>query len=130
VSGAAGGVGLLSAQFALRAGARVIGTARPVHHQFLRSLGITPVTYGEGLTERLRDAAPTGFTAVLDSVGGDTIEVALALGAPPARINTIADASAAQKYGLGTVGGGAKSAAELSELAGWLASGELVLPVR
>ena len=40
VSAAAGGVGVLAAQIALRTGATVIGTASDANHAFLRELGI------------------------------------------------------------------------------------------
>lgn len=130
VSGAAGGVGLLSAQLARRTGATVIGTASETNHDFLRSLGIIPVLYGSGMLERLREAAPQGYTAMLDNVGGESIDAALALGIAPERINTIADQAAAAKHGLGSVGGGGKTSTELAELAHLVADGELVLPIR
>jgi NADPH:quinone reductase-like Zn-dependent oxidoreductase len=130
VSGVTGGVGLLSAQFARRAGATVIGTAREAHHDFLRSLGIIPVAYGEGLAEALTTVAPGGITAVLDSVGSSIVELALALGVPAGRINSVAIDDGAERYGISTVGGGKKTAAELAELARLAASGELVLPIR
>lgn len=130
VSGAAGGVGLLSAQFAKRTGATVVGTAGQANHDFLRTLGIVPVSYGAGMIDRLRDAAPQGYTAALDNVGGETIDVALELGVPPERINTIADQAAAKRHGLGAVGGGGKTSAELAELARLAADGDLVLPIR
>ncbi len=130
VSGASGGVGLLSAQFALRTGAKVVGSAGVAHHDFLAGLGIVPVAYGDGMLDRLREAAPQGFTAMLDTIGGESIEAGLALGIPPERINTIADSASAQTYGLNTVGGGGKTSAELEELAVELADGRLVLPVR
>ncbi|MHB1171341.1 MAG: NADP-dependent oxidoreductase [Lacisediminihabitans sp.] len=129
VSGAAGGVGLLSVQFARRAGATVIGTASEPHHEFLRSLGAIPVRYGPGLVERLRAVAGPGVTAVLDTVGKETIEAALELGAPPERINTIAYGEGADEYGIRTVGGGGKTPEELAELARLTASGELRLPI-
>lgn len=130
VSGAAGGVGLLSAQFAKRTGATVIGTASERNHDFLRSLGVVPVSYGPGMTDRLCAAAPQGYTAVLDNVGGETIDAALELGVAPERINTIADGDAAARHGLSSVGGGGKTSAELAELAQLAADGELVLPIR
>jgi NADPH:quinone reductase-like Zn-dependent oxidoreductase len=43
VHGAAGGVGSLSAQIGIAAGARVIGTASPRNHPYLRSIGVEPV---------------------------------------------------------------------------------------
>ena len=130
VSGVTGGVGLLSAQFARRAGATVIGAAREAHHEFLRGLGIIPVTYGQGLPEALKTVAPDGITAVLDSVGSPIVEAALALGVPAGRINSVAIDDGAERYGISTVGGGEKTAAELAELARLAASGELVLPIR
>ncbi|MEV0620724.1 zinc-binding dehydrogenase [Nonomuraea sp. NPDC050404] len=53
IHGVAGGVGLAAAQLALARGASVIGTASERHHDFLRDLGVHPVTYGEGLEGRL-----------------------------------------------------------------------------
>jgi NADPH:quinone reductase and related Zn-dependent oxidoreductases len=128
VTGATGGVGLLSAQLARRSGARVIGTAREAHHEFLSRLGIVPVAYGPGLAGRLREAAPHGITAVFDSVGAAMVELALELGVPASRINSVADGTGA--YGISTVGGGGKSAAALAELARLVDRGELVLPIR
>ena len=46
--GAAGGVGTVLVQLARERGARVIATARPDKHDYLRSLGAEPVAYGEG----------------------------------------------------------------------------------
>jgi len=124
VTAAAGGVGLLATQFALAAGAAVVGTASDKNHDFIRSLGAMPVAYGDGQIERLREAAPQGFTAMLDNAG----EVALGidLGIPLDRINSIVDFDTA---GIGTVGGGRKNAAELEKLAEAAASGAIVFPI-
>jgi NADPH:quinone reductase-like Zn-dependent oxidoreductase len=130
VSGVTGGVGLLSAQFARRAGATVIGMARAAHHEFLRGIGIIPVAYGDTLAESLDAVAPRGITAVLDSVGSRVVELSLARGVPASRINSVAVDDGAATYGISTVGGGGKTAAELAELARLAGSGELVLPVR
>jgi NADPH:quinone reductase-like Zn-dependent oxidoreductase len=129
VSGAAGGVGLLESQFAIRAGATVIGTASEANHPFLRGLGVIPVAYGPGLADRVRDAAPQGITAVLDNVGEETVTLGLELGVDPRRINTIVFSPGVEKYGITAVGGGGKTAAELAELAELAASGEIVLPI-
>lgn len=78
IHGAAGGVGGFGIQLALAAGARVIGTASERNHDYLRSLGAEPVTYGEGLAERVRALAPNGVDASVDFVGGvenSTLEV-------------------------------------------------------
>lgn len=130
VTAAAGGVGFLSAQFAKATGATVVGTASTSNHEVLRERGVIPVAYGEGELERLRAAAPNGFTAALDHIGGDAIVTALELGIPAERINTIADYDAAEKYGLLTVGGGKKNSEELAEFARMVNEGELIVPVR
>ncbi len=130
VTAAAGGVGFLAAQFARATGATVIGTASEAHHDRLSSIGITPVSYGSGELERLRAAAPDGYTAALDHVGGRAIDTALALGIPANRINTIADHEAAERYGLSSVGGGKKTSEELATFARMASEGDLIVPIR
>lgn len=129
VSAAAGGVGVLACQLALRAGATVIGSASESNHAFLRDLGVIPVRYGPTLVEELRDAAPGPLTAALDNHGRESVDAALAAGAPPGRINTIADYAAPGDYGVGFVGGSAAGTAELAQLAELIAAGEIVLPI-
>jgi NADPH:quinone reductase-like Zn-dependent oxidoreductase len=58
VHGAAGGVGHLAVQIAAARGASVIGTASESNHDYLRSLGVQPVAYGDGLADRVRALAP------------------------------------------------------------------------
>ncbi|MEX2985140.1 NADP-dependent oxidoreductase [Streptomyces sp. C36] len=90
VHAAAGGVGSMAVQLARHLGARVIGTASERNHDYLRSLGAEPVTYGEGLNERVRAMAPGGVDVVLDLVGGvvkDSAEVT----AEGARLISITD---------------------------------------
>lgn len=70
IHAASGGVGFLAAQLAVEIGAKVIGTASERNHEKLRAIGVTPVTYGDGLASRVREAAPDGVTAVADFVGG------------------------------------------------------------
>ncbi len=130
VTAAAGGVGIPTVQFAKATGATVIGTASQANHEFLRGLGVIPVAYGDGELERLRAAAPSGYTAALDNIGGDAIRTALALGIPASRVNTIADHGAVEELGVQGVGGGKKTAGELAEFARQAADGELVVPVR
>lgn len=130
VTAAAGGVGVMAVQFAKAAGATVVGTASEANHEFLRGLGVVPVSYGDGELDRLRAAAPGGYTAALDNIGGEAIRTALALGIPPERINTIADHSAVEELGVQGVGGGKKTAEELAEFARQAADGELVVPIR
>ncbi|WP_285113507.1 NADP-dependent oxidoreductase [Leifsonia sp. fls2-241-R2A-40a] len=129
VSAAAGGVGVIAAQLVVRSGATVIGTAGEENHEFLESLGIIPVTYGEGLAERVRDVLDDDHvTAVLDNHGADTIEAALELGVPIERVNSIA-VFGPDAHGARNVGGRAAGNDELAELADLLAENELVLPI-
>ncbi|CAH0205229.1 Narbonolide/10-deoxymethynolide synthase PikA2, modules 3 and 4 [Microbacterium oxydans] len=129
VSGAAGGVGIVTAQLAVRQGAQVHGTASQRNHAMLRRLGIRPIAYGPSLERELRAAAPQGFTAVLDTVGHGTVELALSLGVPPERINTIADYEARKNSAVAGVGGAAAGAGELAQIAQLIADGVIELPI-
>ncbi|GGR40274.1 NADP-dependent oxidoreductase [Streptomyces netropsis] len=91
VHAAAGGVGTMAVQLAKHLGARVIGTAGERNHDYLRSLGAEPVTYGDGLAGRVRALAPEGVDVVLDLVGGGTIHTSPEVTAPGARLISIAD---------------------------------------
>ena len=106
IHGAAGGVGVMAVQLAVGRGATVVGTASPEHHDFLRELGAVPVTYGAGLAERVRAAAPGGIAAALDLIGTDeAVDVSLELVADRARIATIAAFARGQQAGLKVLGG-------------------------
>lgn len=129
VSAAAGGVGTLYCQLARDRGATVIGTAGQRNHDFLRSLGVIPVLYGEGLADRVRAVAPDGITAVQDNFGRETIEAGLELGVPAARICSIADQAAVAELGVMSLGSYTRSAATLETLADDVATGKLALPV-
>ncbi|MBO0731930.1 MAG: NADP-dependent oxidoreductase, partial [Acidimicrobiaceae bacterium] len=80
VSAAAGGVGSITVQLARRAGADVIGIAGDGNAAWLKSVGVTPVSYGDGLADRLRAAAPNGIDAFIDCFGGGYVELAVSLG--------------------------------------------------
>lgn len=131
VAGAAGGVGVLAAQLARRAGARVIGTASEANHEALRELGIEPVAYGDGVADRIRALAPDGVDAFIDTHGAGNVDLALELGVDPRRIDTIIDFAAQSKGvktdGMSTVADPGHALAELAQL---LADGELVLPIK
>ncbi|TFB73240.1 NADP-dependent oxidoreductase [Cryobacterium glaciale] len=128
IGAAAGGVGVLACQLALRAGATVIGTASPVNHDFLRGLGVLPVAYGDGLVDRVRAITPS-VTAALDYNGAATIDAALELGVPGARINTIAARGHRAGAGITEVGGQVADLRDLQTLAELIAAGEIVLPI-
>jgi NADPH:quinone reductase-like Zn-dependent oxidoreductase len=126
ISAAAGGVGVIAAQLAVLRGATVIGTASEANHDFLRGLGVTPVAYGDGLVERLTDAAPQGFTAALDCHGPDSIDAALAVGVPLERINTIA---ARGHRGAQGVGNPQATMEQFAEIVRLVAEGRIVVPL-
>ncbi|WP_162236780.1 NADP-dependent oxidoreductase [Curtobacterium sp. Leaf261] len=86
ISAAAGGVGHLECQLAQIAGAQVIGTCSPRNHDYLRQIGIHPVTYGDGLEERIAEAAKgRPVTAFIDNHGGDNPALSESLGVPADR---------------------------------------------
>ncbi|MET7669754.1 NADP-dependent oxidoreductase [Micromonospora luteifusca] len=94
VHGAAGAVGSVAVQFAAARGTVVIGTASERNHDFLRSLGAVPTTYGPGLPDRIRGLAPGGVDAVFDCAGGALPDL-IAIAGDAARVVTIADFGAA-----------------------------------
>ena len=129
VAGAAGGVGSVAVQLASLAGATVIGLASPANHEWLAGKGVIPVTYGDGVADRIRHAAPT-VDAFIDTQGGDYVQLALELGVSPARIDTIANFSAVAEYGVKGDGNSAgASAGTLAQLAGLIAAGQLEVPI-
>nr|WP_314144727.1 NADP-dependent oxidoreductase [uncultured Rhodococcus sp.] len=106
VHGAAGGVGSVAAQLAKERGATVIGTARAQNHEALRSYGVEPVEYGDGLIDRVRAAAPNGVDAAIDTVGTDeAVDVSLEFLTDRARLVTTAAFERASSDGFLTVGG-------------------------
>ncbi|MEU7784771.1 NADP-dependent oxidoreductase [Amycolatopsis sp. NPDC049159] len=130
VSGAAGGVGSLAVQLAKLAGAEVIGLAGEANHEWLRELGVVPVSYGDGVLGRIKEAAPDGVHAFVDTFGSGYVELALHLGIHPGRIDTIIDFEAAAKYNVKTDGNAAGASADiLRELGLLLDKGLLTLPV-
>jgi NADPH:quinone reductase-like Zn-dependent oxidoreductase len=127
VSGAAGGVGSITVQLARQAGAEVIGIAGQANRDWLTTHGIKPVTYGDDLANRLREAAIDAF---IDTYGQGYVKIAIELGVAPDRINTIIDFAAAKQYGVKTDGSqAALNAAVLAELARLIAAGELEVPI-
>ena len=130
VSGAAGGVGSIAVQLAKIAGATVIGLASEANHPWLSSHGVVPVSYGDGVADRIRAASGGRVDAFLDTQGGGYVELALELGVRPERIDTIADFTAKEKYGVkidgNAVGGNARV---LAELAGLIEQGRLEIPI-
>ncbi|RSM44192.1 NADP-dependent oxidoreductase [Amycolatopsis balhimycina DSM 5908] len=116
VHGAAGPVGAFGVQLAVARGVTVLGTASPRNHDYLRSLGAYPVTYGDGLADRVRALAPHGIDAVFDAAGQDALDVSIELRGSTDRIVTITDLRA---FDLGIVfsGESRRFGAQLAEYA-------------
>ncbi len=129
VAGAAGGVGSIAVQLARLAGAAVIGLASEANHEWLAGHGVVPVSYGDGVGDRIRQASGH-VDAFIDTYGADYVQLALELGVEPPRIDTIANFTAVQEYGVKAEGNAAgASAATLAELAGLIAAGKLEVPI-
>ncbi|MFC8083707.1 NADP-dependent oxidoreductase [Streptomyces sp. NPDC057340] len=127
IHGAAGGVGTLGVQIAVGRGARVIGTASQRNHDYLRGLGATPITYGPGLADRVRELAPEGVDAALDFFGGEAVAVSRKVLKDPARVASVADVTAPEQGGQ--LVWARANADELTEVAGLAESGRLSVPV-
>lgn len=118
VHAGSGAVGQAAVQFAVAWGATVIATASPARHEQLRELGAIPVAYGDGLLERVREAAPAGVTVALDCAGTDeAIETSLALVADRDRIATIVRGPDAAAFGIRAFSGGSPTPLTDQELA-------------
>jgi NADPH:quinone reductase-like Zn-dependent oxidoreductase len=128
IGGAAGGVGVFAVQLAKLAGARVLGTGSAGTFEFLRQLGAEPVTYGAGLSDRVRALAPEGVTAAADLFGTETAETALALGVAPERIATIA-AGPNPPGGVRATGGTDAGPQALERITDAILAGQIVVPI-
>ncbi len=137
VHGGAGGVGSLVVQLARLRGARVIATASPANHDAVHTLGAEPVAYGAGLEQRVRELAPDGVDAAIDTAGGaEATATSLALVADRSRITTIVDFGGAQEHGFKALGfgpggdpGPAVRARGRREIVPLLADGSLQIPI-
>lgn len=107
IHGGSGSVGRAAIQLARRMGATVVATASPANHDRLRELGAIPVSYGPGLLDRLRDAAPDGFDRILDAIGTEeALETSFALVDDRSRIGTIVVGPRAAELGILAWAGG------------------------
>jgi NADPH:quinone reductase len=130
VSAAAGGVGTVVVQLLHTKDAIVLGIASQSNHSWLSAHGAIPVAYGEGLVDRLRDAAPNGVDAFIDLFGPEYVQLAVDLGVEPDRIDTITSREKAQELGAKTEGSVAASTADvLSQMAELVASGQIEIPI-
>jgi NADPH:quinone reductase-like Zn-dependent oxidoreductase len=133
--GASGVVGVSVLQQARLIGARVIGTASEQNFGTITRFGGIPVQHGAGLEDRIRQFAPDGVNAVLDTSGTDeAIDVSLVLVADRARIVSIAAFGRAKQEGYQAISGSVPASAAFRDkarayLIGLAAEGKLVVPV-
>jgi NADPH:quinone reductase-like Zn-dependent oxidoreductase len=131
INGAAGAVGICAVQFARERGAWVIGTASPGNHEYLRSFGAEPTSYGEGLLGHVRELAPGGVDRALDAAGGGALAALVELTGRPDHVVTIVDYQGSQKHGVTFSGGAAteRSWHALPEVTPLIEAGRFSLPV-
>jgi NADPH2:quinone reductase len=135
VHGASGAVGVSVLQQARELGVRAIGTASEARFDEVRRFGGIPILYGDGLEQRVRDAAPEGIAAAVDTVGTEeAIEVSLAVVADHNRIVTIAAGGSAAREGIIGIGGQMPASAKFRDearagLIQLAAAGKLVVPI-
>ncbi|OMH35264.1 NADP-dependent oxidoreductase [Tersicoccus sp. Bi-70] len=126
IHAASGGVGYLASQLALAKGATVIGTASEANAGKLTALGVTPVAYGDGLEDRVREIAPDGVDAVADYIG-DVLDVTLAVLTEGGRHVSITDPAVTEHGGRWLWV--RPDAAGLAELLRLVDAGELTLDI-
>jgi NADPH:quinone reductase-like Zn-dependent oxidoreductase len=131
VNGASGGIGSATVQLAVARGARVIGAASAGNQNYLTLLGAEPVTYGDGLADRVRALSPDGADVALDVAGNGVLPELIGLTGDAKRVITLADFAGAEQHGVhfsnGFVDGNAFHAlATIGEL---VEAGQFWLPV-
>lgn len=130
IHGAAGGVGALAVQLAVRDGIRVVGSVAERDFDVIRELGATPIAYGEGWAARAREVAPEGIDGVFDTSGADVLADSVTLTGSAETIVTIANPRAAE-HGVRFTGGDPHDRRFdcYPLLASLLAGGELVIRI-
>lgn len=107
------------------AGARVIGTGSASWAGALRALGAEPVTYGDGMCDRIRAVAPEDITAAVDLFGQPTLR---SRRASPASRTTASPRSQLRSRGSHRPTGPAPPGAT-EETAALVAAGQLRVPI-
>ncbi len=130
VAGAAGGVGTLVVQLLALRGVRVLGIASTANADWLAAHGAEQISYGEGLAERLTAAAPDGIDAFIDLFGPEYVQLAVDLGIPRDRIETIISFALAAELRTKSAGSADSSnRTVLREMANLVASGKIEIPI-
>ncbi|WP_263356388.1 NADP-dependent oxidoreductase [Acidicapsa ligni] len=124
IHGASGGVGSIAAQIAVSLGAKVVGSASEINHNYLRSIGVQPVLYGDQLVEDVRRIVPEGYDAILDCAGRGVLSLNAKIGRTGVRACSIAGAAP----GVKTVFARANQA-DLTKLVELVEAGVLIIPI-
>ena len=130
IDGASGGVGAAAVQLAKARGATVLGTASEQNADYLREIGAVPISYGDGLQERLAAAGYPTLDAVFDVAGKTPVAELIALVADPSQVVSIANFAAGQAGARVTTGGEIDKPAALATAARLLADSQLVLKIQ
>ena len=131
INGASGGIGSTAVQLAVARGARVIGAASAANQNYLSMLGAEPVTYGEGMADRVRTLAPAGVDVALDVPGNGVLPQLIDLAGGAHNVVTLADFDGAKEHGVHFSNGFADGHAfhSLAEVGDLIDTGRFWLPV-
>ena len=129
IDGGAGGVGATAAQVAIARGAKVIATASEDNQGYLREIGATPVVYGAGMPERVRQLGEK-IDAVVDVAGKTPIRDLIGLAPEPSQVITIANYEVEGTGARLTTGGEGDPQAALAEAAHLLEQSKLVIKIQ
>jgi NADPH:quinone reductase-like Zn-dependent oxidoreductase len=131
IDGGAGGVGAVATQVALARGINVIASAGAANQDYLREIGAIPVLYGDGVADRVREAAGGEVDAVFDTAGKTPIEELISLVPKPSKVVTIANFAAHGSGAIITGGGGdARPFDAFEEAAELLRENKLVIKIQ
>jgi NADPH:quinone reductase-like Zn-dependent oxidoreductase len=130
IDGGAGGVGAVAVQVAVARGATVLATASEANQGYLKEIGATGVLYGDGMTDRVRAAAPGGVDGVFDVAGKTPLADLVSLVSEPSQVVTIANFGVGDSGVRLTTGGEGDPQAAMAEAARLLESNDLVIKVQ
>jgi len=131
IDGGAGGVGAVAVQIALARGIRVIASAGQGNQDYLREIGAIPVLYGDGVADRVRQAAGGHVDKVFDVAGKTPVQELVGLVSEPSQVLSIANFSAGEAGAQVTGGGGdSKPWDAFAEVAELLKENKLVVKVQ
>lgn len=131
INGATGGIGSTAVQLAVARGARVIGAAGPANQNYLSLLGAQPVTYGDGMAQRVRALAPSGVDVALDVAGNGVLPDLIDLAGGAKNVVTLADFDGAKEHDVRFSNGFADGHAfhSLARIGELIEAGQFWLPV-